>query len=113
MTISMSLRPIRGVVLGALALLGACASSSTSYIADQTGYAVTRGRIVAVENLYTDNIEPLADGLAVTVSQPGCRVTMQFEDERTMEFDVDPGVVLVYGYGDDYIMRSERATPAR
>ncbi len=92
-----------GLILPA-AFLSACGTTSTQYAEDIKGYAVTQGRIVKVEGLSTDNLQPLQDGLATVIGKSGCRVTLRFDSERSKVFEVGEGVILVHGHESDYIL---------
>ncbi len=47
------------VLQSSLLLLSSCALSGVEYVEQSAGYAITRGRIIKVRNLYWDNIERL------------------------------------------------------
>ncbi|MCA8954440.1 MAG: hypothetical protein KDC87_00110 [Planctomycetes bacterium] len=101
---------------GAVALaagLAGCNTVSDSYVAQWSGYSVMRGTIVSVENLSGADLQRLADGIAVKVSQAGCKVTMKFENNQSSTMELGPGVVVVYGIHHDYILRSAPGVPAR
>ena len=93
--------------------LAACSSTSRSYVENISGYSIIRGRITEVQNLSAERKMSFGDGLAVTVSQPGCKVSMRFPDNQTKILDLEPGMMIVYGSDDDYILRSEFASPTR
>ena len=88
--------------------LASCSTSSAKYIDEIRGYAVTRGRITKIENLHAEELQSLSDGLAMTLVENGCRVTMKFDaDEEAVQiFDIGEGVILVHGYDSDYILES-------
>ena len=92
--------------------LASCSVSSESYHEEKQGFSATTGRIVKIQNLSAEKIEPLSDGVAMTVGAPGCQVWLQFENEETRVFDVGPGVIIVHGPGRDYILES-RLHPSR
>lgn len=50
-----------------------------------TDYLVLRGNFAESDNLPKHSIAPLADGVAVTVSEPGCRVVVRFDAEHKAE----------------------------
>ena len=89
----------------------ACSSTSQSFVDSMSGYSVVRGRITEIENLSADVKVSFSDGLAVTVTKPGCRVSMTFPDNQTKILDLDPGMIVVHGYAHDFVLRSEFATP--
>lgn len=91
------------------ALLGACAQTSQSFVEDysHSGYSATRGRILHVESLSTSKIERLADGVALTVSDPGCKVEVEFAEEKQSAFELTGGTILVYGSPSDCILHPE------
>lgn len=90
----------------ALTLSACSTTSSGSYVADMTGFSVTEGRIQKITGLATDKVEPLSDGLAVTLSAQGCSVVIEFANDTTKVFDLGPGVILVHGYEKDYILQN-------
>jgi len=71
------------------------------------GYAVTRGEITRIENLYTDYFERLRDGVAITISKPDCRVTIKFDERQSRTFVLGPQVILVLGAQSDYILQPQ------
>ena len=91
----------------AMACLSACAMSAESYIAEMPGYSVVHGRITRIENLHTEDVTPLSDGMVFVLSRPDCRVSIEFEDEQRKVFNVGQGVILVHGAAGDYILESE------
>lgn len=91
----------------------ACSSTSQAFVDSMSGYSVVRGRITEIENLSADVKVSFSDGLAVTVTKPGCRISMTFPDNQTKILDLDPGMIVVHGYADDFVLRSEFATPTR
>ena len=93
--------------------LASCASTSRSFVEGMSGYSVVRGRITEVQNLSADLKQSLGDGLAIIVSQPGCKVSMRFPDNQTKMLDLEPGMMIVYGSNDDFVLRSEFASPTR
>lgn len=104
---------LAAIVLACISL-GACSVSSESYVADISGYAVTRGRFMQIENLHAAKIEQLTDGVAMTLSQPGCRVRILFDNDEELTVETGRGVILVHGYANDYILKlevSDAATP--
>ena len=104
------------LAVGALLItstVSSCATSSGSFVEGQYGVAVIRGHITEVENLSASKIERLGDGLAVTISQSGCRVSMQFADNLAKVMELGPGAIVVYGAETDYVIRAAPGTPAR
>ncbi len=97
---------LAAILLASLGL-GACSVSSESYVADISGYSVTRGRFMHIENLHAAKIEPLSDGVAITLSQPGCRVKILFDNDQERVMETGRGVILVHGYANDYILKLE------
>ena len=103
--------------LALAALLSACGTSSAKYVGEQNqkGYAVTRGKIAKIENLTTENLVSLSDGLAMTVTQSPCRVTLLFDGDKIKTFELAKGVIIVHGEEADYILQSqtEGSQPAK
>ena len=93
--------------------LSSCMLSSRGYVDEITGYSVTEGRITRIVSLDSENMEPLTDGMAYTVSHSGCRVSMTFENGESKEFDLGRGVIIVHGYKSDFILQSELGSENR
>ncbi len=89
-----------------------CTSTSRSFVESMSGYSVVRGRITEVQNLSAELKQSFGDGLAITVSQP-CKVSMRFPDNQTKMLDLEPGMMIVYGSDDDFVLRSEFASPTK
>jgi len=89
----------------------ACSSTSQTWVEGMSGYSIVKGRITEIDNLSADLKVSFADGLAVTVTKPGCKVSMTFPDNQTKVLDLDPGMIVVHGYAHDFVLRSEFATP--
>jgi hypothetical protein len=96
---------LRVTSLFLIAGLCSCAVNSRSYVERLAGFSVTEGRITRIDNLETDELEPLEDGLAVTLSKP-CQVWMEFDNGETRSFDLSTGVIIVHGYDSDFILES-------
>jgi len=104
------------LAIGALVLvssLPSCATSSGSFVQEQTGVAVIRGRITEIENLSTGKIERLGDGLAITISHPGCKVSMQFDELQSKVMELEPGAMVIYGSETDYVIHAVPGKPTR
>ena len=91
----------------AIASLSACKTTAESYVAEMPGYSVVTGRITRIENLHTEDVTPLSDGMVFVLSQPDCRVSITFEDDQRKVFNVGQGVIIVHGAKGDYILESE------
>lgn len=89
----------------------ACTSTTRSYVDSVSGYSVVRGRVTEIENLSANHKMSFSDGLAVTVTKPGCRISITFPDRQKKVIDLEPGMILVHGYEEDYVLRSEFAAP--
>lgn len=89
--------------------LVSCGITRESYIEEKKshGYSMTKGRVVLVEGLSSNKIEPLSDGTALTVSQGKARITLKFDSELTQAFDVGSGVVIVLGSDSDCILQAQ------
>lgn len=100
--------PIAALALAVCLPLSSCTISSKTYVSEIRGYSVTRGTITRIENLYADEFKPLSDGVAMTLVENGCTVTMQFQEgeDQTRVFEIGEGVILVKGSGGDYILES-------
>ncbi len=104
--------PISGfrhlAVLALGVCLSSCSISSESFVNQIRGYSITRGRITRIDNLYAEEFKPLSDGVAMTIAEDGCSVTVQFRegDDQTKIFEIGEGVILVKGYDGDYILES-------
>ena len=103
--------------LGLILLIGSlasCSTTSTSYVESLSGYSVVRGRITKVDNFTGRVTETLGDGVAVTVTEPGCTISMTFPNEQSKSMDVAPGMMIIYGNADDFVLKSQfdsSATP--
>jgi hypothetical protein len=86
--------------------LSACAASSASYVDKETsqGAMVTRGRVTKIENLNSDSLQSLSDGSAITVSKPGCRVTIEFAGKQSQVLELPAGARLVCAGDSDYVL---------
>jgi hypothetical protein len=100
----------RLVLFSLVAGLCSCAVTSKEYVEGLAGYSVTEGRITRIAGLQTETLEPLEDGLAVTVSQPGGKVWILFDSGESRTFELDRGVILVHGYESDFMLRSALRT---
>lgn len=100
---------VRLAVLAALAGVPACSTTGARYVEGMRGFAVIKGRITRIEALTADMILPLADGRALTVSKPGCRVTIRFDEDRMQVLDLGPGMMVVTGEESDYILQPQGA----
>ncbi len=99
---------IKFLVAAALATaLSGCSTSSLSYVEDKSSYSVVRGHVTRVVNLSTSKVEPLSDGVAVTVNGPNCHVIMKFEDGRKRQYALGSGVILVIASDYSYILESQ------
>ena len=96
----------RIIPLGAVSLcltLFSCATSSSTYVSEAVGWSVTKGDVLEVSYLNSKSNEVLSDGVAIKISQPGCKVLIRLEDKsRTFELGVDS--ILLYGKDSDYIL---------
>ncbi len=93
--------------------LMACSTTSRTYVDGISGYSVVRGRITEIDNLSADQKAIFSDGLAVTVTKPGCKISFTFPDKQTKVVDLEPGMILVHGYAEDFILRSEFSAPTK
>ena len=90
-----------------IACLSSCSTSAEDYVQEMPGYSIVKGRFTRVENLHSEEMTPLADGIVFVLSRSDCRVSMEFEDEQHKVFNLDQGVILVHGNDHDYILQSE------
>jgi hypothetical protein len=100
-------RTLLGVVVGPLLLAGflpGCVSSSATFVAKAQGYAVTRGQCIKVVNLHSEEITPLKDGVALKIDRPGCKVTLQFDGDKTQVLELAMGSILVHGKDGAYVL---------
>jgi hypothetical protein len=90
--------------------------TSFKYADKAIGYAVTKGQVLGVRNLDSAKSENLSDGVAVSVANDDCEVTMQF-GKRKQVISLTPNSVIIYGGEVDYILQpygevgSELKTP--
>ena len=98
---------IYSVLLALVPFLAAsCSTSADAYVQDVAGYSVVKGRIVSIENLSTKMLEPLQDGVVLTIGSQECDVLMEFADGTKRRFKVDSGSMVVCGYDNDYVLRA-------
>lgn len=96
----------RSAPLGALVFLSSCTMSSSDYVDACSGYAVTWGNLVRVENLNSESQEHLRDGMAMQVSDSGCRVVVRFgELADAQTIDLPAGSIVVYSPDRDYVLQ--------
>ena len=98
---------IRTFAAAACAVLVGCGISSTRYVDDADAHSVTRGRITRIAGLNTQSILPLTDGVVLVLTEPGCEVTLSFEDGKSTVYNVGSGDKLVCGTNADYILRPQ------
>ncbi len=110
---SISRRPCFLTVLALSGLLASCGTSSGSFIKMHPTYSVAKGEVVRIENMNSNEVEALSDGRAVTVSRPGCRVTLAFDEERSKVFNVDQGTILVHGKKHDFLLLPNKGVRER
>lgn len=94
--------------LGLACLMTSCGLSVAGYVKkaqEERMYSMMRGRITRIQDLSTDKIEYLRDGLAVTLNQPG-EVMLRSSDEDTALFHLEAGNIIVHGRKSDYILHS-------
>ena len=90
-----------------IACLSACSTSAESYVQDMPGYSIVKGRFTRIENMHSEEMTPLSDGIAFVLSRSDCRVSVEFDDYQHKVFNLDQGVILVHGADHDYILQSE------
>lgn len=95
-----------------VSFLAACGSTSRTFVDGISGYSIVRGRITEIDNLSAEHKAVFSDGLAVTVTKPGCKVSITFPDKQTKVMDLEPGMILVHGYAEDFVLRSEFSKPS-
>lgn len=99
----------RGLAVLVLGLcLSSCSVSSAKYVNGIRGYSITRGRIIRIDNLYAEQFKPLSDGVAMTLAEDGCSVTVQFREgeDETKIFEIGKGVIIIKAYDGDFILES-------
>lgn len=112
----MTTRLLTFLALSVLALTtSSCGLTQAKFVfaKEATGYSTVRGRILSVRSLNTTLMEPLADGVSVTISEGQCQVMMRFEDQRTRAYDVSKGVILVFGQKFDSLLQPQSPAPVR
>ena len=101
------MKRIYSVLLALVPLLTAsCSTTADAYVQDVAGFSVVKGRIVSIENLSTKMLEPLNDGVVLTIGSQECDVLMEFADGTKRKFKVGAGSMVVCGYGNDYVLRA-------
>ncbi|MEE8105649.1 MAG: hypothetical protein V3T86_08965 [Planctomycetota bacterium] len=89
-----------------LILLAGCSSTTAKYLQSKTGYRVTRGFVIHLENLQNPKRENLKDGVAYEVTTPGASLTMEFSRRRRQTFELRPGDIFVQSRPYSYYLQS-------
>ena len=87
-----------------LVFASSCVTTSREYVEKKLGYSSIKCRLVHFENLTSDEMERLADGIALHVDKEGCRATVQYEDQ-SLNLDVVPGSIIVFGGEGDFLLQ--------
>ena len=88
-----------------LLLFTGCATSSAAFVKQSQNMSIVRGEILKVEGLQSRDIQRFADGVAVTVNDTTCQVTIRLSKKNEQTYPLAPGTILVFGKKVDYIMR--------
>ena len=88
----------------------ACVASSDKFVEESLGFSTTKGRVVLFNELGSHEMQHLSDGIAITVTEPGCQVTVDFGDETSRQYEVQPGSILVFGGSNDFILEPQLKT---
>ena len=97
--------------------LSSCRTNSQKYAAEMLGYSSSRGQVTYFENLASNEMMRLSDGIAIKLNQDGCRVTMEFGENMHI-FEVGPGCIIVFGGREDFLLEPliqpyEETTPSQ
>ncbi len=96
---------IISVVLVTVAhVTSSCMLSGMAYADRAVGYSVTKGNLVRVDNLATEEKHHLSDGVAIHVPDPGCSVVMRL-GEPLQVIELIPGSILVLGEEADWVLQ--------
>lgn len=93
--------------LAAVVLLAGCGTSSSRYVSDSDAHSVTRGRITRVAGLNSQRLIPLRDGVVFVLSDPGCKLTIKFEDGKSADYEARAGDKLVCAKNADYYLQPQ------
>ena len=78
-----------------LVLVASCATNTAAFLESQRGHEVTSGYVIRLRDLVSPKVRKLADGVAYTVTQPGCTVVLELGNRQRREFELAPGDVFV------------------
>jgi hypothetical protein len=92
--------------LATLLLLASCAATTTdSFLATQRGFDVKSGYVIRMRDLHDPKVRKLADGVAYTVTKPGCTVTLESGNGQRQEFELSPGDLFVQSRPLSHVLR--------
>ena len=92
--------------LGVL-LVSSCGVTSKKFADKSIGFAVTRGKVVKVQNLDMVRKKQLADGVAIEINNTDCEVSMKL-GQPTEVIMMRPGSILLLGKKADFILQPYR-----
>jgi len=104
------------VLLALPAFLAACATPTREYLAEQSSFRVVPGFVISLTDLHDPVVEKLKDGVAYTVTQPGCVVVFENERRERTTWELEPGDRFVNSRPYSYVLlapRSAAGVPAR
>jgi len=103
---SPSIRPflLRASLL-LLAPIAACSTSSAAFVDAQSGYSVTRGKLLRVDGLVSESLVRLGDGVAFNIDGTACKVALSFGDGSKRVLELGEEDVLVCGVDMDYVLQ--------
>ena len=92
--------------LATLLLLASCAATTTaSFLSSQEGYDVTSGYVIRLRDLQNPKVRKLSDGVAYTVTAPGCTVLLELGRGQQQELELSPGDVFVQSRPLSHVLR--------
>ena len=65
-----------------LLLVASCATNTAAFLESQKGHEVTSGYVIRLRDLVSPKVRKLADGVAYTVTQPGCTVVLELGNRQ-------------------------------
>ena len=90
--------------VASVAMLASCKLNGKGFVEKTVGYAVTRGKVVRLENLSTERKDHFGDGVGVRVQEAGCVVQLRM-GQPVQEIQLKPGSMIVMTDAEDFILQ--------
>ena len=62
-------RLMTALLVCGIACLSACATSAADYVQEMPGYSIIKGRFTRIENMHSEEMTPLSDGIVFVLSR--------------------------------------------